>query len=502
MSLTGTARPLPATEEDAALWAKLPRAYIAVANILGTVVVYVFLSLIVQTDTSTSDSLTMELGAVGVYLVASAVIALRLGNKGIVPVARWLRADRDPTPAELEITLRQPLRQATIVLALWIGAAAFFAGIHLTPSNPIHHDPGYGGMVGAVVVLGGLAAATLTYLLVEKALRPVFARALANSGPSRSHTLGVKQRVLVAWSLGSGLVLVALGLAPLGSGRLDLAIAFLVPVGLLVGATIMGAAARSIAHPVAELRTAVRRVERGDYSAQVPVDDASEVGLLQAGFNQMARGLAERERIREVFGTYVDQEIAEHVLREGTSTEGEEVEVTMMFVDIRGFTAFAETAAAREVVMMINRLFELTVPLVHSNGGYVDKFVGDGLLAVFGAPRRHADHADRALKTALAVAAAVRDEFGNELQIGIGLNSGTVVAGNVGGAGRFEFSVIGDAVNVAARVEAATRQTGDTILITESTKAELTETSVTFYVRPDVSLRGKQTAVALFAALQ
>jgi adenylate cyclase len=96
------------------------------------------------------------------------------------------------------------------------------------------------------------------------------------------------------------------------------------------------------------------------------------------------------------------------------------------------------------------------VPIVHAHGGHVDKYVGDGLLAVFGAPRRQEEHADQALAVSLEIAAAVEEEFEDRLSIGVGLNSGLVVAGNVGGAGRLEFSVIGDAVNVAARVEAAT----------------------------------------------
>jgi len=125
--------------------------------------------------------------------------------------------------------------------------------------------------------------------------------------------------------------------------------------------------------------------------------------------------------------------------------------------------------------------------------------VGDGLLAVFGAPRRQEDHADEALAAALEIERAIRDEFAGELSIGVGLNSGTVVAGNVGGAGRLEFSVIGDAVNVAARVESATRQTGDTILIAARTRQLLRSSPVVLAERPDVALKGKTEPVMLYA---
>src|ERR687886_1953610 len=147
----------------------------------------------------------------------------------------------------------------------------------------------------------------------------------------------------------------------------------------------------------------------------------------------MVDGLRERERIREAFGTYVDRDVADHILREGTDLAGEEVEVTMMFIDVRDFTGFAERSTAPEVVATLNRLFELVVPIIRAHGGHVDKFVGDGLLAVFGAPRRQEDHADQALQAALEMAAAVEAEFAGELGVGIGLNSGRVVAGNVGG---------------------------------------------------------------------
>jgi adenylate cyclase len=211
----------------------------------------------------------------------------------------------------------------------------------------------------------------------------------------------------------------------------------------------------------------------------------------------MVAGLAERERIRDAFGTYVDPDVAERILQEGTNLAGEEVEVTIMFIDIRDFTEFAERTPAEEVVAAVNTLFEQIVPIIHDHGGRVDKFVGDGVLAVFGAPRRESDHADQTLATALEVARKVDSPEG--LSIGIGLNSGKVIAGNVGGAGRLEFSVIGDAVNVAARVEAATRETGDVILLTEWTKERLQASHPELVEHTDIELKGKQEPVRLFA---
>jgi len=171
--------------------------------------------------------------------------------------------------------------------------------------------------------------------------------------------------------------------------------------------------------------------------------------------------------------------------------------VTIMFLDVRDFTGFAERAPAREVVATLNRMFEIAVPVVRDHGGHVDKFVGDGLLAVFGAPRPAEDHAERAMKAAIELCARIERELKGELEIGIGINSGTVVAGSIGGAGRLEFSVIGDAVNVAARIEAATRETGDTILISEDTR-NLLDGTYELKPRSDVELKGKQGKVTLY----
>ena len=137
--------------------------------------------------------------------------------------------------------------------------------------------------------------------------------------------------------------------------------------------------------------------------------------------------------------------------------------------------------------------------LIEQHGGHVDKFVGDGLLAVFGAPVRHDDHADRALEAAVAITDAIGGRTGDVLQIGVGLNSGRVVAGNIGSPERVEFSVIGDPVNVAARVEAATRDTGDQILISEDVRRQLQRCRVEFDARTDVVLKGKRAPVTLFA---
>ena len=259
--------------------------------------------------------------------------------------------------------------------------------------------------------------------------------------------------------------------------------------------------AQSITEPIDELRAAATRVGYGDLQTRVPVVSVDEIGSLARSFNAMVAGLRERDHIRDTFGAYVDPVVAGHILAHGTAlNEGEEVEITALFLDVRGFTGYSETHTASEVVAMLNRLFELVVPIVACHGGHVDKFIGDGLLAVFGTPQPLPDHASQALAAATEICAAEAARTGDDPQIGIGLNSGAVVAGNLGGAGRYDFSVIGDVVNVAARVESATRQTGDTILVSEQTRRLLPpHLASRLKERPDVPLRGKTEPVSLYA---
>ena len=219
-----------------------------------------------------------------------------------------------------------------------------------------------------------------------------------------------------------------------------------------------------------------RRVGEGDYDVAVPVTTADEIGELAASFNGMVPGLRERERIREAFGTYLDEEVAEYILSDGFSERGEAVDVSILFCDVKDFSGYAASAPAREVVACLNTLFEVVVPMIAAEGGHVDKFEGDGLMAVFGAPQPFADHADRAVRAAIEIDRRVnREGEGGRFELGVGVNTGRVIAGSVGGAGRLNFSVIGDAVNVAARVEAATREIGDDVLITEATHERLRE---------------------------
>ena len=450
-----------------------------------------------------TDLLIITAISICIY-IADGTLGLRPLRAAIAPAERWAR-DRDEESArrawdalaDLPFALmRQRRTYPVILLLIVVWDIVGVRRLDLSTSSSLLFLP------GSILVYAYWLA--LRFFAFEQLLHGPLAeigRSLPDGGGVDEPRVTLAQRLLVA--VPAITVIAGTTVAGVVGNHSLETISLGVGASILVAGTIAAALvvllADSIAGPVSELRVAAERVGQGDLDVQVPVVSVDETGALARSFNAMVEGLRERERIRETFGTYVDREVAEHILREGTALEGEEVEITALFLDIRNFTGYAERSPAPEVVGTLNRLFERIVPLIHECGGHVDKFVGDGLLAVFGAPRRSDDHADAALTAALKIAAAVEDEFGSALSVGIGLNSGTVVAGNVGGAGRLEFSVIGDAVNVAARVESATRQTGDIVLVSDYTRRLLRNGEVKLEPRAAVPLKGKSEEIALFA---
>jgi adenylate cyclase len=172
--------------------------------------------------------------------------------------------------------------------------------------------------------------------------------------------------------------------------------------------------------------------------------------------------------------------------------------VTVLFVDIRGFTSFADRSTAREAVEYLNEFFGLVVPIVAAHGGHVNKLLGDGLLGVFGAPSRCPDHADRALAAAQEMLASVESHLGERCRIGIGINSGLVLVGTIGGGDLTEYGVIGDPVNVAARIQDATRTLREPLLLTEATRCLLEDAAKTLETRGSLRLKGKSEPVAVY----
>jgi adenylate cyclase len=446
--------------------------------------------------------------AVSEVLVAIEVsAALTLAYRLLRPAEPWLRGERTPQTAVaawralagLQIDLLRfgrglPILLNTIPISVYVtlelgGTFLSFLAI----------------AAGAAVVLA--YSVFLRFFVTELAMRPVLAdvsRDLPDRADLGDRSVSLRGKLLVALpviNVVTGVVVAGLASEDQSLRALGVGVLGAIGVAFTISFELSALLSRSLLAPLQDLREGTERVTAGDLRVRVPVLGTDETGRLAQSFNQMVAGLEERERLREAFGAFVDPQLAERVLEEGTVLEGEEVEVTVLFVDIREFTAFAERASAAEVVTELNRFYELVVPLLVRHGGHANKFIGDGLLAVFGAPDHLADHADRGVAAALDIAAAVRRSYGGRLRIGIGVNSGPVVAGTIGGGGRVEFTVIGDTVNTAARVEAVTRETDDAVLVTDATCRLLRDDHGGFAARGTVPLRGRSEPVTVHAAL-
>jgi adenylate cyclase len=475
-----------------------------VANASGGLLVFVFALFVAPTTFEWEDAEWLAIAAPAgflVYMPTTLLLGRRWASRAFsADVVPWLESGGEANERVREAVLRHPLVFAKVAASFWALAAVLFGLLTL----PVGADVAV--TAGVVVALGGVTASALQYLLAERTLRPVTTRALAGGRPPRMHLPGLSTRLTMAWALVTGVPLFGIVVVTLAEIKGDLddgqvlgTILFLAVVGGVAGLAAIRLAARAVADPLAGVERALERVERGDFEARSPVDDGSEVGMLQAGFNRMATGLAERERLREAFGTFVDPSLAERILEQGIDLAGEEVEVSVVFVDVRGYTALSERAGPREVVAQLNELYELIVPVIARHGGHANKFIGDGMLALFGAPERLPDHADRAVTAGLEIVRCVDERFGDDLRVGVGVNSGRVLVGTIGGGGRLDFTAIGDPVNTAARVEAATRQTGDDLLITEATRDLLRESGSGWRERPGVALKGKSQPVAVYA---
>jgi adenylate cyclase len=272
-----------------------------------------------------------------------------------------------------------------------------------------------------------------------------------------------------------------------------------VGVSLTMGLELLLLSLRTVGSTMNDIRRAIDRVQAGDYRTRVPVVSTDETGMLAQSFNRLVEGLDERETLRQAFSAYVDPGLAERVLREGSDLTGQDREVSMLFLDIREFTSFSESARPRDVMALLNEFWDIVVPALLRWGGHANKFIGDGVLGVFGAPDDLADHALSATSAALEIADLIEGRYAGTINVGIGVNTGHVIAGTVGGGGRVEFTVIGDAVNTASRVEEATRATGDTILITEATRRQLPEGLFEFEARGSAELKGKTVPVQVWS---
>ncbi len=281
--------------------------------------------------------------------------------------------------------------------------------------------------------------------------------------------------------------------------------------GLLLSVVAVSGIASSLSRPVLRLANDAQRVEAGDYISHpsADLDRRDELGQLARSFQHMTEGLAERDKVRDLLGKVMSPAIAAELTRRKLMLGGEEKEITILFSDLRNFTALSETLEPRELLEVINTYLTAMSQIVDVRGGVVDKYIGDAMMALFGVPLELPDHATRALQTALEMRDALAQlnertfrPKGYTLGFGIGIHTGVVVAGNVGSPERYNYTVIGDAVNVASRLQTLTRnpEYGTDILVSD---AALRESGPAFRTRAfgEVAVKGKQQPVPIHALL-
>ena len=278
----------------------------------------------------------------------------------------------------------------------------------------------------------------------------------------------------------------------------------------LAAATILALLiSRGVSEPVVALVGHTARIARGDYSVRNTSYRSDELGRLSEAFDHMARGLAERDLVRDLLDKNVSPEVAAQLLRDGSALGGEEREVTILFCDLRGFTTMSETLAPRDLLALLNRYLDRMSAEIEREGGVIDKFIGDAIMALFGAPVAQGDAADRALAAALAMERALATlntelvaEGKPPLAFGVGINTARIVAGNIGSHRRLNYSVIGDGVNVASRLQSLTRtpEYRTSIIASAATLAARRRAPATL-PRPlgTVPVKGRAEPVEIFA---
>ena len=375
------------------------------SNAIGVAVVVVLALFVVpMPEEQRNQFAQFENFAIGaVFVVVVGTIGTLHAWKVLHPVVEMLRPDTHPTEDEQRDVLAAPQRIFLFQATLWfIGAVVF-----LLVNARYSWDLGFA--VFQIVLLAGWATSCFTYLLAERALRPVARRVLSEGIPNRRFVPSVRDRAMFAWALGTGaavLGIVLVGVAVLRDPSQATARELAITV-IVLGAVTLGAgwsssftAAQASSEPIANMREALAKVEAGDLDQRLSIYDGTEIGLLQAGFNEMVTGLREREDLRDLFGRHVGADVAKAALEKGVELGGEVREITVLFVDIIGSTNLAEKRPPDEVVSLINRFFDVVIEVVHEHDGWINKFEGDAALAIWGAPMEIEDMYTQALRAA------------------------------------------------------------------------------------------------------
>jgi adenylate cyclase len=441
------------------------------------------------------------LSNLGLFVVFALAISVLYRPRAVRMVAAAIAGVEDaPSPSSAAMLARLPFRLASSLFKVMMAIAVTTAAINLASSR----DAGEATRVFIGLVLTACVIGALGYLISERSLRPAFTVGL---GELRGDTgaIGVRLRLLLAWGVGSAVPLLFIVAIPLGQGRgdelpVEVPMVFMAVFGLVVGAVTTLAVARSVADPLDQLRGAFDRVEGGDLDVTVDVDDPGEIGRLEAGFDRMVAGLRERNRLEDLFGRHVGVDVAREALRSGVRLGGERRDVSVFFVDVIGSTQMAETRSPESLVGALNDLFRAVTQSAHAEEGWINKFEGDAALVVFGVPVHQPDHAARCLRAARDLRTRlvlIEQDVG--LLAAIGVASGAVIAGNVGSEDRYEYTVIGRAVNEAARLTELAKRTPDRLLAAGPAVDAAGEERSAWRAAGSETLRGFESPIAIYS---
>ncbi|MGI8761015.1 MAG: adenylate/guanylate cyclase domain-containing protein [Jatrophihabitantaceae bacterium] len=417
------------------------------ANVVGAVVVT--LLVFALNATATHHQVVVLLKVATVAVAASVVVGCAVGAIVQRRTLRWVLRGRTPDERDAQRAVRLPLDMSVIAVVIWALDALVISALARLIDTETSTIVG----IGSGIVLAGLCSAGITYLVVARVAQPVTRVALTAYPPGRSPFLSVRSRLLLVWLLTTGvpvLGIVMILTAPPGRTHVRGAGVVTACVALSAGVVATALAARAIGKPLRDAVGVLHRVGGGDLDTAVLVEDPGEIGQLQSGINDMVAGLRERDRVQDLFGRHVGPAVAREALRSGVTLSGEMRQVVALFVDITGSTALTRTKDPAEFVAMLNRFFAIVVEEVEGNGGLLNKFEGDAALCVFGAPVTLIDAETAALRAARAIRDRVVADA--EVAVGVGVAAGPAVAGQIGSPSRLEYTVIGDAVNEAARL--------------------------------------------------
>jgi adenylate cyclase len=446
-----------------------------------------------------------------------------LGHWLARPLSQGLPAPGPDGDKARRLAVQLPWVMAGITLLGWVLAGLIWGVLWFVMIGTF--EPQHSArMIFGLTFVAGSAATAYVFFATEQQWR----RQLPDFFPDGGLTevdgvlrLPVRARLLVMFVLSSVIPVSVLGMLAWNRAREALAappwiadaivrnmlvsVVFVAVVAIVVSIVLALHVSRSVAEPLATLASAMVDVERGRLDTRSPVVSNDEIGRLTEGFNRMVRGLQEREFMRETFGKYVSEEIRDEILAGGIALQGEPREVTILFADIRDFTPWVEASDPREVVRDLNAYFTEMETAIRAHGGLVLQYIGDEIEAVFGAPVAkpgHAEHAVRAaqeMRRRLAVWNAARARSGQPpLRNGIGIHTGTVLAGNIGSADRLSYALVGDAVNLASRLQSLTKELNADVLVSATTRSQI-DGELPLTPLPAVKVKGRTAEVEVYA---